>query len=70
MLISRIQATHNKLCKADPDFEPTRREIKWYQKAVGSLMYAVLGTRRGIAFAVSVVSRYTARPTQQHWSAV
>jgi hypothetical protein len=62
--------THNKLRKADPDFEPTRGEIKWYQKAVGSLMYAMLGTRPDIAFAVSAVSRYAARPTQQHRSAV
>ena len=61
---------HNKLRKADPDFEPTRGEIKWYQKAVGSLMYAMLGTRPDIAFAVSAVSRYAARPTQQHRSAV
>jgi hypothetical protein len=50
--------THNKLPKADPDFEPTREEIKWYQKVVGSLMYAMLGTRPDMAFAVSVVSRY------------
>jgi hypothetical protein len=62
--------THNKLRKADPDFEPTREDTKWYQKAVGSLMYAMLGTRPDIAFAVSAVSRYAARPTQQHRSAV
>lgn len=62
--------THNKLRKAEPDFEPTRGEIKWFQKAVGSLMYAMLGTRPDIAFAVSAVSRYAARPTQQHRSAV
>jgi hypothetical protein len=61
---------HNKLRRADAAFEPTREEIKWYQKAVGSLMYAMLGTRPDIAFAVSVVSRYAARPTQQHRSAV
>jgi hypothetical protein len=62
--------THNKLRKADPEFEPTREEIRWYQKAVGSLMYAMLGTRPDIAFAVSAVSRYAARPTSQHKSAV
>jgi hypothetical protein len=61
---------HNKLRRADPEFEPTREEIKWYQKAVGSLMYAMLGTRPDIAFAVSAVSRYAARPTPQHKSAV
>ena len=62
--------THNKLRKAEPDFEPTRGEIKWYQKAVRSLMYAMLGTRPDIAFAVSTVSRYAGRPRQQHRSAV
>ena len=62
--------THNKLRRADLAFEPTREEIKWYQKAVGSLIYAMLGTRPDIAFAVSAASRYATRPTQQHRSAV
>jgi hypothetical protein len=44
--------------------------IKWYQSAVGSLMYAMLGTRPDIAFAISVVSRYTSNPTTQHQTAV
>ena len=62
--------THTKLQKAEPDYEPKPAEIKWYQRAVGSLMYAMLGTRPDIAFAVSVVSRYASRPTQAHKSAV
>ena len=41
-----------------------------YQRAVGSLMYYVLGMRPDIAFAVSVVSRYSSNPTQAHLGAV
>lgn len=41
-----------------------------YQRAVGSLMYCVLGMRPDIAFAVSVVSRYSSNPTQAHLGAV
>ncbi len=41
-----------------------------YQFAVGSLMYLMLGTRPDLAFAVSQVSRYSANPTDAHWTAV
>ena len=41
-----------------------------YQSAVGSLMYAMLGTRPDLAYAVSVVSRYSSNPTETHWKAV
>ena len=41
-----------------------------YQSAVGSLMYLMLGTRPDIAFAVSQVSRFSANPTDDHWTAV
>ena len=41
-----------------------------YQSAVGSLMYAMLGIRPDLAFAVSVVSRYASNPTDTHWKAV
>jgi hypothetical protein len=41
-----------------------------YQSAVGTLMYAMLGTRPDIAFAVSVVSRFSSNPDKHHWKAV
>lgn len=41
-----------------------------YQSAVGTLMYAMLGTRPDIAYAVSSVSRYAANPTPAHMTAV
>ena len=48
--------THIKLQKAEAEYKPKTADIKWYQSAVGSLMYAMLGTRPNIAYAVSVVS--------------
>jgi len=63
-------ATHTKLQKAELDYKATKEDVKWYQRAVGSLMYAMLGTRPDIAYAVSVVSRFAANPDQSHKAAV
>lgn len=41
-----------------------------YQQAVGSLMYAMMGTRPDIAFAVSIVSRFASNPDNTHWLAI
>ena len=41
-----------------------------YHEAVGSLMYASLGTRPDIAFAVQTVSRFSTNPGVAHWEAV
>ena len=41
-----------------------------YQSAVGTLMYAMLGTQPDIAYAVSSVSQYAANPTKAHMAAV
>lgn len=43
---------------------------KPYREAVGSLMYASLGTRPDIAYAVSIVSRFSDNPGIAHWNAV
>lgn len=40
-----------------------------YREAVGSLMYAMVGTRPDIAYAVSILSQYLANPDQSHWLA-
>ena len=41
-----------------------------YREAVGSLMYAAVGTRPDIAYAVSQVARFSDNPGQPHWEAV
>lgn len=41
-----------------------------YASAIGSLMYAMVGTRPDIAYAVGVVSRFMANPGRLHWEAV
>jgi transposase InsO family protein len=41
-----------------------------YREAVGSLMYASLGTRPDISYAVTTVSRFSSNPGPAHWDAV
>jgi Reverse transcriptase (RNA-dependent DNA polymerase)/GAG-pre-integrase domain len=41
-----------------------------YREAVGSLMYAAMGTRPDIAFATSTVAQYSENPGWKHWEAV
>ncbi|KAL9840446.1 putative RNA-directed DNA polymerase [Arabidopsis thaliana] len=41
-----------------------------YQSAVGSLMYAMIGTRPDLAYPVGLVCRYMSKPLKQHWQAV
>ncbi|KAJ3532326.1 hypothetical protein NM688_g7442 [Phlebia brevispora] len=58
-----------KLTKAEPDDE-TDRLVRPYQSAIGSLMYAALGTRPDIAYAVQHLSQFCSAPTQTHWTVV
>lgn len=41
-----------------------------YQEGVGSLMYASLGTRLDIMYAVTILSRFNDNPGRVHWEAV
>ena len=41
-----------------------------YHEAVGTLMYALLGTRPDITYAVQTVSCSTKNPGTAHWEAV
>ena len=48
--------------------EPENR--RRYLSAVGSLMYAMLGSRPDIAYAVGLVSQFSTNPDNEHWGAV
>ena len=41
-----------------------------YREAIGSLMYAALGTRPDISYAVTNVSRFSSNPSMPHWDSV
>ncbi|THH01090.1 hypothetical protein EW026_g1530 [Hermanssonia centrifuga] len=41
-----------------------------YREAIGSLMYAAVGTRPDIAFAVSTLAQFSENPGWVHWEAV
>nr|AAZ28935.1 polyprotein [Phanerochaete chrysosporium RP-78] len=41
-----------------------------YREAVGSLMYAAVGTRPDISYAVQTLSQFCERPSTAHWTAL
>jgi hypothetical protein len=45
-------------------------DARTYQKAIGSILYAALGTCPEITYATSVLGRYAAQPSTLHWEAV
>lgn len=47
---------HSYLTSSAQDYKASNAFCLQYQSAVGSLIYAMLGTRPDLAFAVSVVS--------------
>ena len=61
---------HVRLQQSAGDFEADLIDKRKYQSAVGSLMYAMLGTCLDIAYAVSKVSQYSLNPNRSYWTAV
>ena len=59
-----------RLEKSPEGYTATSEDMRRYQSAVGSLMYAMLGSRPDIAYAVGTVSRFCTNPDGQHWAAV
>ncbi|SGZ28049.1 BQ5605_C026g10262 [Microbotryum silenes-dioicae] len=41
-----------------------------YLQAIGSLMYAAVGTRPDLAFVVSYLARFSQQPGPEHWTAI
>ena len=56
-------------CPTTPDDIARMRRVP-YREAIGSLMYASVGTRPDISFAVSTLSQFLDNPGQAHWEAV
>ena len=59
-----------RLEKSPEGYESTPKDHHRYQSAVGSLMYAMLGTRPDIAYAVGLVTKFPTNPHSNHWGAV
>ncbi|SCV69331.1 BQ2448_2351 [Microbotryum intermedium] len=49
---------------------PTEHKRMRYLQAVGSLMYAALGTRPDLAYAVSYLAQFAKQPGPTHWTAI
>ena len=60
----------NKLKPFKEDFTATETDWNWYTRAIGSLIYTILGTRLDITYAVLVCSRYIANLEKPHIKAV
>ncbi|GEM11021.1 gag-Pol polyprotein [Rhodotorula toruloides] len=61
---------NQQLVPAPDDHVPTPDFRRRYLQAVGSLMYALLGTCVDLAHVVGVLGRHAARPDNTHWAAV
>ena len=58
------------LCAAVATHKAGPADVARYQSVVGALMYAAACTRPDIAFAVSILGRYSSSPDTTHWAAV
>ena len=55
-----------------PQYKVERNEMNYvpYANSIGSLMYAMVCSRPNISHSVSVLSRFTANPSREHWNGV
>ncbi|SCZ93014.1 BZ3500_MvSof-1268-A1-R1_C074g00385 [Microbotryum saponariae] len=52
------------------DLAATPQDRTRYLQAIGSLMYAAVGTRPDLAFVVSYLARFSQQPGPEHWTAI
>ena len=70
-----LMVTSSRLTAEDPESNATIADMEIggkrvsYSSVVGSLMYAMMGTRPDIAYAVGVLGRFSANPKRHHWTA-
>ena len=72
LLLIPISPRHNLIKSQQPVSKHDIEEMKNipYHKAIGSLMYAVIGTRPDTAYAVSYLAHFMANPGRAHWEVV
>ena len=66
-------ASHFKLRSLKKDelvIEKAQMDKVPYSSVVGSMMYAMIGTRPDLAYAVGVISRFMSKLGRKHWEAV
>ena len=68
--VTLMDTNGSNLVPVPKDYVASQSEIKDYQRAIRSLMYAMLRSRPDIAFVVSMVSRFASNPTAEHITAV
>ena len=49
--------------------QASKEDIHWYQSAIGSLLYASLGTRPDITFTINLLGRFASNPGPAHITA-
>jgi transposase InsO family protein len=59
-----------RLRKADDEYVPSKEDVVAFQSMLGSIMYIMCQSRPDIAFGVSKLSQYAARPDNSHWTAL
>jgi hypothetical protein len=69
-LDSRFVSTPVALGLKLPRYETPQVNACQYQSKLGSVMYAMLGTRPDISYAITTLSQYSANPGQEHLTAI
>ena len=69
-VVSTPMGAHFKLISIIDEIGSLDPEVFPYSSAVCSVMYAMIGTRPDVAYAMGLVSRFMSRPGEMHWEAV